>query len=48
MTLIRVPKPPKSAYDPGRPASSLLKSQAEHLREAESKLPLRYRSEVYV
>jgi hypothetical protein len=48
MTLIRVPKPPKSAYDPSRPASSLLKSQAEHLREAESKLPLRYRSEVYV
>jgi hypothetical protein len=48
MSLIRVPKPPKSAYDPGRPASSLLKSQAEHLREAESKLPLRYRSELYV
>jgi hypothetical protein len=48
MPLIRVPRPPKSAYDPGRPASSLLKSQAEHLREAESKLPLRYRSDVYV
>jgi len=48
MTFIRVPKPPKSAYDPDRPASSLLKSQAEHLREAESKLPLRYRSELYV
>jgi hypothetical protein len=48
MTLIHVPKPPKSAYDPARPASSLLKSQAEHLREAESKLPLRYRSEIYV
>jgi hypothetical protein len=48
MTVIRVPKPPKSAYDPDRPASSLLKSQAEHLREAESKLPLRYRSELYV
>jgi hypothetical protein len=48
MTLIHVPKPPKSAYDPSRPASSLLKSQAEHLRQAESNLPLRYRSEVYV
>lgn len=48
MALIHVPKPPKSAYDPDRPASSLLKSQIEHLREAESKLPLRYRSELYV
>jgi hypothetical protein len=47
MALIRVPKPPKSAYDPNRPVSSLLKSQIDHLREAESKLPLRYRSEVY-
>lgn len=48
MALIRVPKPPKSAYDPDRPVSSLLKSQIDHLREAESKLPLRYRSEVYI
>lgn len=48
MALIRVPKPPKSAYDPDRPVSSLLKSQIDHLREAESKLPLRYRSELYV
>jgi hypothetical protein len=48
MALIRVPKPPKSAYDPNRPVSSLLRSQIDHLREAESKLPLRYRSELYV
>jgi hypothetical protein len=48
MALIPVPKPPKSAYDPDRPMSSLLKSQIEHLREAESKLPLRYRTELYV
>lgn len=47
MTLIHVPRPPKSAYDPSRPVSSLLKTQIDHLREAESKLPLRYRSEVY-
>jgi hypothetical protein len=47
MALIHVPKPPKSAYDPDRPISSLLKSQVDHLREAESKLPLKYRSEVY-
>lgn len=48
MALIPVPKPPKSAYDPDRPMSSLLKSQIEHLREAEGKLPLRYRSEWYI
>jgi hypothetical protein len=48
VALIHVPRPPKSAYDPDRPMSSLLKSQVEHLREAESKLPLRYRSDVYV
>ena len=46
MALVHVPKPPKNAYDPGRPMGSLLKSQVEHLREAESKLPLRYRQEI--
>ena len=46
MALIPVPKPPKSAYNPDRPVGSLLKSQVEHLREAESKLPLRYRHEI--
>jgi hypothetical protein len=48
MTLIKVPKPPRSAYDPNRPVSSLLKMQVEHLYEAEKRLPSRYRSEVYV
>ena len=48
MALIPVPKPPKSAYNPDRPMSSLLKSQIEHLREAEGKLPLKYRSEWYI
>ena len=47
MALIHVPKPPKKAFDPNRPVGSLLKSQVDHLREAESKLPLRYRSELY-
>lgn len=45
MALIRVPRP-KNAYDPNRPLGSLLKAQVEHLREAESKLPLRYRNEI--
>ncbi len=47
MVLISVPKPPKSAYNPDRPATSLLKSHVEHMREAESKLPLKFRSEFY-
>lgn len=45
MVLIRVPRP-KDAYNPDRPMGSLLKAQVEHLREAESKLPLRYRQEI--
>ena len=47
MALISVPKPPKSAYNPERPVTSLLKSHVEHMREAESKLPLKYRSDFY-
>ncbi len=47
MVLIHVPRPPKSAYDPDRPMGTLLKSQVDHMREAESKLPIRYRSNVY-
>ena len=45
MALIHVPRP-KTAYNPGRPVGSLLKAQVDHLREAESKLPLRYRHEI--
>lgn len=42
MAIIHVPRP-KNAYNPSRPLGSLLKAQIDHLREAESKLPLRYR-----
>lgn len=45
MVLIRVPRP-KDAYNPDRPVGSLLMTQVEHLREAESKLPLRYRGKI--
>jgi hypothetical protein len=48
MPTIKVPKPPASAADPGRPISSLLKMQVEHLYAAEQRLPMRYRSEIYV
>ena len=34
MEVIKVPKTPKSAYNPGRPASALLKAQVEHLEAA--------------
>jgi hypothetical protein len=45
MARIHVPRP-KDAFNPDRPMGSLLRSQVEHLREAESKLPLRYRHEI--
>jgi len=48
MTLIHVPRPPKSAMNPDRPVSSLLRTQIEHLHEAEQRLPLRYRTNIYV
>ena len=34
MAVIRVPKPPKSAYNPRRPAGTLLKNQVTHLEWA--------------
>jgi hypothetical protein len=48
MAVIKVPRPPQSAYDPNRPVSALLKMQMEHLHEAERRLPSRYRSEIYI
>ena len=48
MTIIKVPRPPRSASNPDRPISSLLKTQIEHLHEADKRLPLRYRTEIYV
>jgi hypothetical protein len=48
MALIHVPRPPKNAGDSERSLSSLLKSQMEHLFEAEKRLPHRYRSQIYI
>jgi hypothetical protein len=48
MTLIHVPRPPKNAFDPNRPVNALLKAQMEHLHTAASKLPLKYRSDIYI
>lgn len=47
MAVIHVPRPPKSAHDPERPANALLIAQVTHLQHAERRLPLRYRSEIY-
>jgi|SRR5579863_2627190 len=47
MTVIHVPRPPKSALNLNRPVNSLLKVQIDHLHEAEQRLPLRFRSEIY-
>jgi len=41
---IKVPKTPKSAYDPDRPISDLVKNQIRHMQAAEQSLPVESRS----
>jgi len=48
MATIKVPKPPKSAFDKGRPVSSLLRSQLEHLQRAEFRLPADLQTNIYI
>ncbi|HEY7353864.1 MAG TPA: hypothetical protein VH596_13940 [Terriglobales bacterium] len=48
MAIIHVPRPPKLAINPQRTASSLLKTQIEHLQQAELRLPLKYQTGTYV
>ena len=48
MVLIPVPKPPKSAMNPGRPVSTLLKSQMLYLQEAEFRLPVKMQTNIYI
>lgn len=47
MTVIHVPKPQPTAFNPHRPVSSLLTTQIEHFYLAEKRLPLRYRTGIY-
>src|SRR5438309_692656 len=47
MAIIPVPKPSKTAKNPDRPMNCLLQAQVAHLQQAERRLPLRYRSEIY-
>jgi len=48
MTMIHVPRPPKNSLNLNRPVSSLVLTQVEHMHTAEKRLPLRYRTEIYV
>jgi len=48
MAIIKVPKPPQSAFNKNRPLSTLLKSQVEHLQEAELLLPARDQTNIYI
>jgi len=48
MALIHVPKPPKSAFNPERPISTLLRSQLQHFHVAHRDLPHRHQTDIYV
>lgn len=48
MTIIKVPRPPKSAFQPDRPVSALLKNQVIHLQKAEFRLPASLQSDIYI
>jgi hypothetical protein len=48
MTMIHVPRPPKNSLNLNRPVSALILAQVEHMHTAEKRLPLRYRTEIYV
>lgn len=48
METIHVPRPSKKAMNPDRPVNALLLAQVAHLQHAEGRLPLRYRSEIYI
>ena len=47
MALIHVPRP-ENAWNPSRPANALLKSQIVHLHDAETKLPVRQQTDIYI
>lgn len=47
MALIHVPRP-ENAWNPDRAANALLRKQVEHVHEAERRLPVRYRSDIYI
>jgi len=48
MAVIKVPRPPKSAFNKNRPLSTLLGWQIYHAQEAELALPVQHSTDVYV
>jgi hypothetical protein len=48
MAVIKVPKPPRSAFNKNRPVSALLKNQMLHLHEVEKKFPPAHHSGIYI
>lgn len=48
MAIIKVPQPPKSAFNKQRPVSSLLRSHLEHLQRAEFRLPADMQTNIYI
>ncbi|HXM23354.1 MAG TPA: hypothetical protein VN948_19010 [Terriglobales bacterium] len=48
MAVIKVPKPPRSAFNKNRPVSALLKNQVLHLQQAEFRLPVRQQTNIYI
>src|SRR5437868_11363600 len=48
MAVIKVPRPPASAFDLDRPVSTLLKNQIRHLQEAEFRLPANMQTNIYI
>ncbi len=48
MATIRIPQPPKSAFNKGRPVSGLLRSHMEHLQRAEFRLPANMQTNIYI
>jgi hypothetical protein len=48
MSMIHVPRPPRNSLNLNRPVSALILAQVEHMHTAEKRLPLRYRTDIYV
>jgi len=48
MAIIKIKKPPDSAIDKARPISSLLRTQVEHMQEAEFRLPADKQTNIYI
>lgn len=48
MGIIKVPRPPATAFDKARSVSSLLRSHLQHMQKAEFQLPANMQTNVYI